>query len=55
MNMINDVMKKRMKSKGMIKGQDRYLNYKFEEFDIMDMYRDKDGNVCYPCAYGKRC
>ena len=21
----------------------------------MDMYRDKDGKICYPCAFGKKC
>ena len=53
MSLINEELKKKMKQNGFGKGQDRYINYQFKEFDIMDMYRDKDGMLCFPCAYGK--
>ena len=29
--------------------------FKFAEFDIADMYRQRDGTLCYSCVKGKAC
>ena len=35
--------------------KDKHSKFKFQEFNIADMYRQKDGSMCYMCSKGKGC
>jgi hypothetical protein len=53
---VKEINKKIMASavkNGITKGE--HQKFKFKVFDIADMYRQKDGSLCYPCQRGKFC
>ena len=50
---INDRIKEAAIKNGIT--NDKYANYKFQAFNIQDMYRNKDGKICYNCMRSKKC
>lgn len=49
-NRINERIKQAALKNGVTVKQ-----FNFAAFDIADMYRTKDGQICFNCMKGKRC
>ena len=52
---INNKILEAAKKKGIKNKKDTYLNYQFKELNIVDSYRDQNGELCYHCLKNMKC